>query len=189
MACLILSASQAIFRGCERWLSSYEHILFLRRTENPRAAPSTEFRQLTTTCYSSCRESDALLFWPLQACTHVHKPIFTHAHKHQTANTTVATCWSLSPKGPSESLCGQPCCSEGAVNKQRSNRRTLACEGDSVANRWNTVPGACRCDGQVCLCMSAGSWPRAETTFQKGGPPIPALSRTGPGAKDSSPVY
>lgn len=91
------------FPGLERWLSSYEHTLFLQRTENSSPAPNTKVKPLTTACYSSCRESDAV-FWPLQACTHVNKPIFTHIYKHQTANSTAVTCWSLSPKGPSESL-------------------------------------------------------------------------------------
>lgn len=68
----------------------------------------------------------------------------------------------------------------------------LACEGDTVADRGNMIHRTCWCNGQcVCLCMSAGSWPRAETTSQEGGKPIPALSHIAkiPESPKPSPVY
>lgn len=44
------------------------------------SAPSACVRQLTTTCNSSSRGSDAP-FWPLQHCSHTHIPTYRQTHR------------------------------------------------------------------------------------------------------------
>lgn len=65
------------FQGLERWLNTQEH-LFLQRTQFSFQYPCHHIGQLTTSCNSSSRRSDAL-FWLSQAL-HVHDAQ-THKYK------------------------------------------------------------------------------------------------------------